>query len=532
VLRNAPTTRGGTALRRLIAEGSGVHEESERFIVALTPCESKEQQRDRSHGRELERLVSNLQAKVGVGQLAFTFSLPQEDAKDEAQETQGNGPVESNTAVLPTSKPERKRKWHSLYDKVYALPNLKQAWLCVAENNGAAGIDKITVKQFSQNVEQRLQQLSQDLRQKTYRPLAVRRAFIPKGAGGKRPLGIPTIRDRIVQQALRQVLEPIFEGVFSTRSHGFRPERGSPTALSVVERAIRTGYTWVVDADIASFFDTVDHEKLLDAVNEEVADGSVLRLIRFILKSGVKLPQVCDTEPTEQGTPQGGPLSPLLANIYLHAFDKGITQRGFGLVRYADDFVIFTKSEGEAEAALSACREILEGQLGLALHPEKTRVVSVDAGFEFLGFHYFRDPKTGVRCKEVRQKSVQRFRDAVRKRTPRLKTQRRVKPRHVTLVRLAKNQRVRAMIKGLNGFLRGWHWYFKSIVSPYEKPFESFDTFVRRRVRSAITGRSAGRGWWNQAMPNALLSKLGLQWPSALQTRYIQGQLAAPARKG
>ena len=476
--------------------------------------------------------MSNPQTKVGVGQLAFTFSLPQEDAKDEARETQDNGSMESPTALSSRSKPERKRKWHSLYDKVYALPNLEQAWKQVAENNGAAGIDNITAEQFSHNVEQRLLQLSLDLRQKTYRPAPVRRVLIPKGAGGIRPLGIPTIRDRIVQQALRQVLEPIFEGVFSSRSHGFRPGRGSPTALEVVERAIRKGYTWVVDADIASFFDTVDHEKLLDAVNEEIADGSILRLIRYILKSGVKLPQVSESEPTEQGTPQGGPASPLLANIYLHAFDKAITQLGYGLVRYADDFVIFTKSEGEAQSALAACREILEGQLGLVVHPEKTRVVSVDAGFEFLGFHYFRDPKTGVRCKEVRPKSVRCFRDAIRKRTPRLKTQRPVKPRNVTFFRLSRNKRVAEMIQRLNSFLRGWHWYFKSIVGRYDEPFESFDIFVRRRVRSAITGRSAGRGWWNQAIPNAMLRKLGLQWPSDLQTLYTQGLLASPARKG
>jgi RNA-directed DNA polymerase len=476
--------------------------------------------------------VSNPETKVGVGQLAFTFSLPQEDAKDDAQETQDNGSQESRTALSSASKPERKRKWHSLYDKVDALPNLEQAWKQVAENNGAAGIDKVTVEQFSENASARLQQLNLDLRQKTYRPVSVRRVFIPKGAGGKRLLGIPTIRDRIVQQALRQVLEPIFEGVFSSRSHGFRPGRGSPTALDVVERAIRSGYTWVVDADIASFFDTVDHEKLLDAVNEEVADGSVLRLIRYILKSGVKLAQVSESEPTEQGTPQGGPVSPLLANIYLHAFDTAIAQRGYGLVRYADDFVIFTKSEGEAQAALAACREVLEGRLGLVVHPEKTRIVSVDAGFEFLGFHYFRDPKSGVRCKEVRPKSVRCFRDAVRKRTPRLRTQRPVKPRHVTFARLAKNQRVANMIRGLNGFVRGWHWYFKSIVGRYKEPFESFDTFVRRRVRSAITGRSAGRGWWNQALPNATLRQLGPQWPSDLQIRYAQGHLAAPARKG
>ena len=475
--------------------------------------------------------MSNPETKVGVGQLAFTFSLPKEDAKDETRETQENGSQESPTALSSRSKPERKRKWHSLYDKVFALPNLEQAWKCVAENNGAAGIDKITVKQFSHNVGERLQQLSMDLRQKTYRPVPVRRVFITKSAGGERPLGIPAVRDRIVQQALRQVLEPIFEGVFSTRSHGFRPERGCPTALDVVERAIRSGYCWVVDADIASFFDTVDHEKLLSALNEEIADGSVLRLIRYILKSGVQLPQVSETEPTELGTPQGGPISPLLANVYLHAFDKAITQLGYGLVRYADDFVIFTKSEGEAEMALAACQRILEGQLGLVLHPEKTRVVSVDAGFEFLGFHYFRDPKTGVRCKEVRRKSVECFRNNIRARTPRLRTQRPVRPQNVKFTRLARNQRVAEMITGLNGFLRGWHWYFKSVRSRYKAPFETFDGFVRRRVRAAITGR-CGNGWWNQLITNAMLRALGLQCPSDLQARYIQGRLASPARKG
>jgi hypothetical protein len=221
----------------------------------------------------------------------------------------------------------------------------------------------------------------------------------------------------------------------------------------------------------------------------------------------------------------------LLANIYLHAFDKAIAQAGYGLVRYADDFVIFTKSESEAEAALNACQEILEGQLGLVLHPEKTRVVSVDQGFEFLGFHYFRDPKTGIRCKEVRRKSVANFRDSIRKRTPRLKTQRPVKPRNVTFNRLVKNQRVLEMIKRLNWFLRGWHWYFKNVQGRYEPPFGSFDGFVRRRVRAAIVGR-CGSGWWNKLITNAMLRALGLRCPSDLQAMYIQGRLASPARKG
>ena len=506
-------------------------EESERLIVAMTPCESREQRRGCSQYRVRERPVSNPQTKVGVSQLSFTFSLPQEDAKDEAQETQDNGSEESLTAPPPMSETERKRKWNSLYDKIYALPNLQQAWLSVAENKGAAGVDKITVKQFSQNAEERLQRLSLDLREKTYRPAPARRVFIPKSAGGERPLGIPTVRDRIVQQAVRQVLEPIFEGIFSSRSHGFRPGRGCPTALDVVERAIRSGYSWVVDADISCFFDTVDHEKLLNALNEEISDGSVLRLIRYILKSGVKLPGVSESEPTELGTPQGSPLSPLLANVYLHAFDKAMSQAGYGLVRYADDFVIFTKSESEAESALVACGEFLSGKLGLVLHPEKTRVVSVDAGFEFLGFHYFRDPKKGVNCKEVRLRSVKRFRDAIRERTPRLKTQRPVKPRHVTYSRLSRNQRLSEQIKRLNGFLRGWHWYFKSIRSRWKVPFESFDGFTRRRVRAAITGR-CGSGWWNRLITNAMLRDLGLTCPSDLQDRYTQGLLFSPARKG
>ena len=451
--------------------------------------------------------------------------------KDEAQETQDNGSCESRTAPPPMSALERKLKWHSLYDKVFSFKNLWAAWLVVRENNGASGIDKVSVKQFSENSEDYLLQLSQDLRQKTYRPKPVRRVFIPKSSGGNRPLGIPTVRDRIVQQAVRLVLEPLFEVMFSARSHGFRPERGCQTALEVVERAIRHGYTWVVDADISSFFDTVDHEKLLDAINEEVADGSVLRLIRYILEAGVQLPGVADIEPTELGTPQGSPLSPLLANIYLHSFDKAAVQRNFGLVRYADDFVIFTKSEEEAERALTFCQEYFQ-TLGLALHPEKTRIVSVNDGFEFLGFHYFRDPKSGNRCKEVRLKSVSRFRDAIRVRTPRLKNQRQVKEHHVTFERLRKNERLSEIITRLNRFVRGWHGYFKYVRSRYKKPYESFDGFIRRRVRSCITGRSGERGWWNQRITNEMLRSLGLVWPSLLQERRDARLQATPARKG
>ena len=466
-----------------------------------------------------------------VGQLVLQIVFPEGKTSDGTGETKGNAPEASSGPSTARSKPERKGKWYSLIDKVYALPNLRAAWEKVRANKGAAGVDGITMKAFEQGADERLQQLADDLRQKTYRPQPVRRVYIPKSGGGKRPLGIPTVRDRIVQQALRQILEPIFEGKFRKCSHGFRPKRGCATALDVVDRAVRYGYQWVVDADIQAFFDTVDHERLLAAVNKEIADGSVVNLIAGILRAGVKEPEASETEPTELGTPQGGPLSPLLANIYLHAFDEEIVRAGFGLVRYADDFVIFAHSESEATAALTLAREILEGRMGLRLHPEKTRVVSVDAGFEFLGFHYYRDPTTGGRYKEVRRKSLRSFRESIRERTPGLRTQREVKAKNVTLGRLQKNRRLGEIIQSLNAYLRGWHWYFKAAEQRYAPPFGSSDGFVRRRIRLAITGR-VGNGWWNQRITNAMLSRLGLLSLTQLQSEYQRGLLTAPARKG
>ena len=298
----------------------------------------------------------------GSDQLTLTLAFPETAAKDGTQETAGGSPAHAagtgdssgaSTQPAATHRPPRRPKWHSLIDKVYALRNLQSAWERVRANGGAPGRDGMTVEKYAADAALRLQRLSQDLRAKTYRPQPVRRVYIPKSGGGRRPLGIPTIQDRIVQQALLQILGPIFEAKFSSRSHGFRPGRGCASALEVVDRAVRHGYTWVVDADLQQFFDHVDHEQLLTALNEEVADGSVLKLIRRILTAGVSLPETATVEPTELGTPQGGPLSPLLANVYLHAFDTAMVQAGYGLVRYADDFVIFAKSESEASAALT-----------------------------------------------------------------------------------------------------------------------------------------------------------------------------------
>lgn len=467
-------------------------------------------------------------AEIGVVQLAFTFGI---EPKDEASVVEGNEPATSSTPAQAMGRPMRKRKWHSLADKVYSPRNLAQAWDRVRSNAGAGGVDGVSVSTFTRKAEEHLAHLHADLRSRTYRPQPVRRVYIPKSGGGKRPLGIPTVRDRIVQQALVQVLAPIFEAKFSKRSHGFRPGRGCESALAVVEQAIRHGYAWVVDADVRAFFDSVSHEKLLGLLNEEVADGTVLRMIRRILQAGVIEPGVSEQEPTELGTPQGGPLSPLLANVYLHQLDERMVAAGHGLVRYADDFIIFAKSEAEAQDALALAREVLEGELQLSLHPEKTRVVSVDAGFDFLGFHYYRNAKRDVRCKAVRRKSEHRFREKIRSLTPRLRTQRPVKASHVNYRRLSRNQRLKEILHDVSVYLRDWHGYFRQLDVWYSRPFREFDQFVRMRVRMAITGR-VGAGWWNHRITIRLLASLGLASLDELHAAYLLDPGRPHARNG
>ena len=472
--------------------------------------------------------------KPGVGQLELQIVWPVEPVTNDAAESTEDDRAEASGRLPATGSHQAPgRKWYSLIDKVYALPNLREAWAHVQANRGAAGVDEMTVGRFAEGAEERLRALSEDLRAKTYRPQPVRRVFIPKSGGGRRALGIPTVRDRVVQQALLQILGPIFEATFSRLSHGFRPGRGCASALSVVDRAVRHGYTWVVDADIEAFFDSVDHERLLDAVHESVTDGSVLKLLRHILEAGVVEAGVAEVEPSELGTPQGGPLSPLLANLYLHVLDERLGSAGYGLVRYADDFVIFTRSEDEAVSALAVAREVLEGELGLRLHPEKTRVMTVAAGFEFLGFHWYWDERRGCFRKEVRRKSAGRFREAIRALTPRLRGQRRPTERSLRrrLRRLGENPRLRRMLTRLNRYLRGWHWYFKDVWSPYpETSFAAFDSYVRMRVRLALVGRP-GSGWWHRVLTNGVLRDLGLEGLDELQKRWREGVLTAPVRK-
>jgi len=289
-------------------------------------------------------------------------------------------------------------KWFRLIDKVYARDNLRAAWRKVEANRGAAGVDGQTVQAFALHAEQYLEKLAHELRENKYHPLDVRRQWIPQpGSNEKRPLGIPAVRDRVVQTALRAVLEPIFEREFAEQSYGFRPKRSCKDALTRVDALLQAGYTWVVDADLKSYFDTIPHEALLARVRERVADGRVLQLIEAFLKAHI-LDGLHEWTP-EAGSPQGAVVSPLLSNVYLNPLDQLMARRGFEMIRYADDFVVLCRNETEAQQALKAVQE-WTAQAGLQLHPQKTRITAVTSGpywkaegFDFLGFRMTRGAK-------------------------------------------------------------------------------------------------------------------------------------------
>jgi RNA-directed DNA polymerase len=256
----------------------------------------------------------------------------------------------------------KKRRWYSLIDKIWATPNLEEAFREVKRNKGAAGVDGMTIKAFESELESHVQALQHALRTKTYRSKPVKRVYIPKADGTQRPLGIPTVGDRVVQAAARRILEPIFEEVFLDCSFGFRPGRSAHMALQKIRKDLMEGYTYVIDADLKSYFDTIPHEQLIEAVREEVVDGSVLELIRRFLQAGVL--ENGSFHLNELGTPQGGVISPLLANIYLHPLDKLMTERGHRITRYADDFVICCKTLKGAQRVLKSVIHFLEQELG------------------------------------------------------------------------------------------------------------------------------------------------------------------------
>jgi RNA-directed DNA polymerase len=385
-------------------------------------------------------------------------------------------------------------KWFSLIDKVCRERTLELAWAKVRSNAGACGVDGITVECFEKDSQNRLLAVKEHLKQGTYQPKPVKRVAIPKpGSAEKRPLGIPTVGDRVVQTALKMVLEPIFEREFAEQSYGFRPGRGCKDGLRRVDELLRSGHVHVVDADIKSYFDSIPHKGLMQRVGERIADGRVMELVGKLLKQGI-LEGMKEWEPQE-GTPQGGVMSPLLANIYLNALDWEMQRLGFEMVRYADDSVVLCGSAAEARRALEEMRKWME-KAQLTLHPEKTRVVDMSAGgahFEFLGYRFCRTSK-GRMVRVVRPKSEKKLRESIKPFTKR-----------------ANGQSMEALVTRINPKLRGWYEYFKHAR---EGSLRRTDQWVRQRLRAILKKRSKRRGRAKgrdfQRWPNRYFTKLGL----------------------
>ena len=388
-------------------------------------------------------------------------------------------------------------RWFSLIDKVYSPRTLAASFERVRANGGAAGVDHQTIARFSEDLERNLERLSDSLRHGTFRPQEIRRVWIPKpGRNEKRPLGIPTVRDRVVQTALRSAIEPIFERDFAEQSYGFRPGRGCKDALRRVEELLGAGHVWVVDADLKGYFDTIPHDRLMERVRARIADGRVLDLIESFLRANVH--ETAGEEESgpdpDEGTPQGAVISPLLSNIYLDPLDHLMAERGVEMVRYADDFVILCRSEQDARAALAMVEEWVRKH-GLTLHPEKTRVVDAGSGdgFDFLGYRF----QHGRHWPS--KKSQRRLKDAVRTMTGRMN-----------------GQSLRTTIAELNPVLRGWFEYFKH-CRPWR--YRWLDGWVRMRLRSILRhhnkGRGAGRGWDHRRWPNRFFAEHGLYSMSA-----------------
>jgi len=368
------------------------------------------------------------------------------------------------------------------------MRNLRTAFRSVRAKRGASGVDHQTIEMYERDLEGNLKRLSNSLRGGTYFPQAIRRVWIPKsGSKEKRPLGIPTVRDRVVQAALRNTLEPVFEWDFHEHSYGFRSGRGCKDALRRVEMLLKAGHTYVLDADIRSYFDTISHELLLEIIARKVSDGKVIALLNAFLKQDVM--ESSKRWSPEEGTPQGAVISPLLSNIYLDSLDWKISESGFEMVRYADDLVILCRSEAEARRSLELLKE-WTASVGLQLHSEKTRIVDVTqrGGFDFLGYHFecsYRWP-----CR----KSMKKLKDIIRSKT-----------------RRCNGHSLKTMILDVNRTLIGWFEYFK-----HSQPnvFNSLDSWIRMRLRSILRkrrgGRGRGRGRDHQRWPNSFFATHGL----------------------
>lgn len=366
-------------------------------------------------------------------------------------------------------------KWFSLIDKVYKRANLDSAFATVKRNGGASGIDNVSVSKYEQEYEHYQETLQRELQTGQYRPKPLRRKYIEKaGSREMRPLSIPTVRDRTVQKAVVNVLEPIYEKDFAPNSYGFRPGRGCKDALREVEKQLNGGLLWVVDADLKSYFDTIPRQPLIQKLAEKISDGRMLELIELFLKQGV-MDGMKEWTP-ESGTPQGGVISPLLANIYLDPLDWKMHNNEHCMIRYADDFVILCRSREEADTVMAIAREWVK-ENGLTLHPEKTRIVDMSqAGnsFDFLGYRFFRGGKSGRIARLCRPKSLEKFKDSIREKT-----------------RRNNGCSMDAIVNQLNPKLQGWYNYFKQIK---HSQLRELDGWIRTRLRSILRRRAKRHG--------------------------------------
>jgi group II intron reverse transcriptase/maturase len=371
-------------------------------------------------------------------------------------------------------------KYHSLTGRI-TLPLMTEAFRRVKRNRGAAGVDKISIGLFEANLADNLPALMKALKAGTYQPLPARRKYIDKGGGKLRPLGIPAVRDRVAQEVLRQLLSPLFEQLFHEDSYGFRPGRSTHDALERVKQLQRLGHRYVLDADISGFFDNIPHSVIMRGLTHVVADGNILQLVQRFLRAGVMEDGVF--WPTTVGTPQGGVLSPLLANIALNFLDWHLTRCGFRFVRYADDFVVLCRTAPQAKEARATVQQKLT-ELGLTLSPEKTRLTSFREGFAFLGFEF------RARSAQMRTKTLERFKDRVRGLT--------VRKHNLDAEGLGK----------LNAVIRGVARYFVTSFSTVREQFRYLDAWIRRRLRCMKFKRKSDHDNWR--IPIRHLRRMGL----------------------
>lgn len=424
-----------------------------------------------------------------AGSIVRATARPEADPDDPCSWSWVEASVWTNRMLAALGNGVQGGKWHSLIDKVYASQTLWAAWQRVAANHGAAGIDRMSIERFEAHAVFYLAELEQALRESGYQPEPVRRVHIPKGKGKTRPLGIATVKDRVVQTALKLVIEPIFEKEFLPVSFGFRPGRSCKDALRIVEQALKDGYTWVVDADLQSYFDTIPKLPLLALIKEKVSDGKVLELIKRFLDQEV-MEGMTRWTPVA-GTPQGSVISPLMSNLYLHGLDKLLSDAESKYARFADDFVVMCRTRQEAEAVLATIQAWVE-QHGLRLHPEKTRVgncMDKGQGFDFLGYRF----EAGRRW--VRPKSRKALRDKIREKTGR-----------------TRSGSLETIISELNPILRGWFGYFQHA---HRSTFRDVDGFARRRLRAILRKREKRPGFGRTTRdhfrwPNAFFAEHGL----------------------